>query len=72
MHNSINGASVFSAIIGYRHKHHLHHPKKMGNVDENPIMIMFVDEEEKVQEILPHLKEVINEGLITIKKVEKV
>ena len=71
MHNSILGASVFSAIMGYGHKHHLHHPKKIGNVDENPIMIVFIDEEEKVKKVLPHLKEVINEGLITLKKVER-
>ncbi len=72
MHHFIMGASIFSATVGYGHKHHLHHPKKIGNVDESPIMILFVDEEEKVQQVLPHLKEVINEGLITLKKVERV
>lgn len=72
MHHSILGASVFSAIAGYGHKHHLHHPQKIGNVDERPIMIMFIDEEVKVREVLPHLKEVIFEGMITVKNVERI
>lgn len=72
MHHSIMGASVFSAIIGYGHKHHLHHPQNLGNVDENPIMIMFIDEEEKVEQVLPHLKEVLNQGLIVKTKVEQI
>jgi PII-like signaling protein len=72
MHNSIMGASVFSAIMGYGLKHHLHHPQDLGNVDENPIMIMFIDEEEKVEKVLPHLKEVLNEGLIVKTIVEHI
>jgi len=72
MHHNINGASMFAAVEGYGHKHHLHHPRKIGNVDEGPIMILFIDEEEKINPILPHLKEVVNEGLIVKRNVERV
>ncbi|MGA7721000.1 MAG: DUF190 domain-containing protein [Ignavibacteriaceae bacterium] len=72
MHHSIMGASVFEAKIGYGRKHHLHHPQNLGNVDENPIMIMFIDEEDKVELVLPHLKEVLNQGLIVKTKVEQI
>ena len=58
------GASVFTAILGYGHKHHLHNPRNLGNVDESPIMILFIDEEEKVNKVLPHIKEIIKEGVI--------
>jgi len=72
MHHSIMGASIFSAIIGYGHKHHLHQPRNLGNVDENPIIILFIDEEDKVEQVLPHLKEVLDNGLIVKTKVERI
>lgn len=72
MHHNIMGASLFVAMMGYGHKHHLHHPRKIGGMDEEPIMITFIDEEEKVRAVLPHLKEVVKEGLIVQKKVERV
>jgi uncharacterized protein len=71
MHHGIMGATVFSALMGYGHKHHLHHPRTLGNVDEGPLMILFVDEEARVREVLPHLKEIVKEGLITMKHVER-
>ena len=72
MHHTIMGATVFTGMGGYGHKRHLHYPKKIGAADEVPLMILFVDEEAKVRAVLPHLKEVVKEGLITIKSVERV
>ncbi len=72
MHHEIAGASMFSAMMGYGRKHHLHHPRKIGGMDEEPIMIVFVDEEDKVRAVLPHLKEIVREGLIVQKRVERV
>jgi hypothetical protein len=70
MHHEIMGASIFAAIEGFGHKHHLHSPKKIGNVDEGPLLIMAIDEEEKVMKILPHIKDVIEEGLIVTSRVD--
>ena len=72
MHHGIMGASVFSATMGYGQKHHLHHRRGIGVVDEGPIMILFIDAESKVRNVLPHLKEVVKDGLITAKQVERV
>lgn len=69
MHHQIRGASVFAAMGGYGHKHHLHYPKRIGATDEAPIMIVFIDEEKIIRTVLPHLKEVIQEGLIVLKEV---
>ncbi|MCX6174458.1 MAG: DUF190 domain-containing protein [Ignavibacteriales bacterium] len=70
LHHKINGATIFTAMGGYGTKHHLHFPRKFGGSDEGPLMIMFIDNEEKVKNILPHLKEIIKEGLIIKKNVE--
>ena len=72
MHHQILGASLFEARFGYGHKHHLHKPRSFGAVDEGPIMIIFIDEEEKVNTVLPHLKEVLGDGLMISKKVERI
>ncbi len=71
IHHDIMGASVFAAMGGYGHKRHLHYPRKIGAADEGPLMIMFIDEAEKVVTVLPHLKEVVKEGLIVVKEVTR-
>ncbi len=70
LHHNIRGASVFEAVMGYGKKHHLHRPRKIGGSDEESIMIIFIDEDEKIRAVLPHLKEILQEGLITLKHVE--
>ena len=55
----------------YGVKRHLHYPRKIGASGEGPIMILFIDDEEKIRDVLPHLKEVVAEGLIVVKKVER-
>ncbi len=72
MHHNIAGASVFSAMMGYGRKHHLHSPRKIGGMDEEPVMILFIDEEEKVRAVMPHLKEIVKEALIVQRTVERV
>lgn len=72
MHNNISGASMFGAKAGFGSKHHLHRPGKLGASDERSIMVIFIDEDEKVQAVLPHLKEIVKEGLIVIKKAERI
>ena len=72
IHHHMLGASIFAALGGFGHKRHLNYPKRLGAADEEPLMIIFIDEEEKVREVLPHLKEIVKEGLIVAKKVERI
>ena len=67
--NGIAGATVFRGIAGFgRHRKLRKHsllPKK-----DLPVVIEIIDEPEKVeQKLLPFLKEVVKEGLITLEKV---
>lgn len=72
MHHNIMGATVFEGYEGFGRKHHLHRLKELGTVDESPLMILFIDEKEKVDAVLPHLKEIVNGGLIVISNVIKI
>lgn len=71
IHHHVRGASIFAAMGGYGAKRHLHYPKKIGAADEGPLMILFIDDEEKVNTVLPHLKEIVREGLIITKDVQR-
>ncbi len=71
MRNHIDGASAFITLLGYGRKHHLHRPKNIGAADERSIMILFIDTEEKVAAVIPHLHEAVRGGLITSQKVER-
>jgi len=70
MHHEIRGASIFEAMMGYGARHHLHMPRKLGGGDENPLMILVVDSEQKIRSLIPHLREILSEGLMVVKKVE--
>jgi PII-like signaling protein len=72
MHNGIQGASIVPVFAGFGHKHHLHFPKSLGNVDEVPLILMFIDEDEKVDAVLPHLKQIIKKDLIVKTNVSSI
>ena len=72
MHHEIQGASIIQVFAGFGHKHHLHLPKSLGSVDEVPLILMFIDEEEKVEVVLPHLKQIIKHDLIVKTHVENI
>jgi len=69
LENGIAGATVFKAFAGYgKHKQLRKHslfPKK-----DLPIVVEIIDEPQKVEEkLLPFLKGVVKEGLITTETV---
>lgn len=72
MHHHIHGATTFLGSKGYGAHHHLNEPGQIGASDALPVMILFVDEEARVRQVLPHLKEVVAEGLIIVNSVERI
>lgn len=72
MHHHVRGATAFLGSMGYGAHHHLNEPGHIGASDALPVMIMFVDEESRVQHIFPHLKEVVGDGLIITNIVNRI
>jgi PII-like signaling protein len=67
----IAGATVFRGIEGYgastlvRRPHHL-----LSFSHDAPVMVSVIDTEEQIQKLLPHLDQMLTEGLIASSGVE--
>jgi uncharacterized protein len=66
----IAGATVFRGIEGYGASTLIHRSHLLSFSSDAPIMVSVIDAEEKVQRLLPHLDEMVREGLIAISEVE--
>ena len=66
------GATAIKGFIGFGCKSHLHTSKLLRLSEDLPIIIEIVDREEKIQEFLPHLDKMVEEGLITLEKIHVV
>ena len=63
------GATVLRGVMGYG-KHSVLHTAKILRLSEDlPMVIEIVDSREKVEEFLPHLDEMISDGLVTLEPV---
>ena len=65
----IAGVTVFRGILGYGRSSVLHEQSLLKLSSDLPIVIEVVDCEEKIEGILPELKKVVENGLITLERV---
>ncbi len=72
MHHKISGATMIKGVMGFGSHHHLHEPTRLGASDALPVVIVFVDDESKVSAVLPHLKEIVSEGMIVAHRVDRI
>jgi len=63
------GATVFKGCMGFGAKSHMHTAKILRLSEDMPMVIEIVDSEEKIKAFLPHLDEMITDGLMTIEKI---
>ena len=63
------GATVLKGCMGFGCKSHMHTSKLERLSEDLPMVIEIVDSEEKIMAFLPHLDEMVTEGLITLEKV---
>lgn len=67
----IAGATSFAGHSGFGGHHRLKQPAQQFSFDETPLLIIFIDEEDKVKEILTELRKQYNGGFIVTHPVEK-
>jgi PII-like signaling protein len=63
------GATVLRGPMGFGANSHLHTAKILRLSTDLPMIIEIVDTEEKVNLLLPHLDEMVKEGLVTLEEV---
>jgi PII-like signaling protein len=64
------GATVFRGFMGFGAHSRIHTAKILQLSEDLPICIEIVDSEEKIQAFLPTLDPMLQEGLVTMEKVE--
>ena len=69
---SIAGATVLRGIEGFGAKSRLHTANLLRLSQDLPIVIEVVDNNDKINEILPKIDPLIHDGLITMEKVRVV
>jgi uncharacterized protein len=66
----IAGATVLRGIAGYGASTLIHRKHLLSFSSDAPVMVSVVDSEEKIQQLIPFLDEVVDEGLIATSEVE--
>jgi len=65
-YHGISGASVVRGIAGFGADHHLHSTRIEVLTADLPMKVEFIESQEKVEEVLPKLRELAGTGLIEI------
>ena len=63
------GATVLRGPMGFGASSHLHTAKILRLSMDLPIVIEIVDADERINLLLPHLDEMVTEGLVTLEDV---
>lgn len=66
------GATVLRGIEGFGASNHIHTTRILSLSEDLPIVIVIVDEAERIESFLPALHELIDEGLVIIDSVRVV
>ena len=64
------GATVARGIMGYGAHSAIHEPHLFSLSHDLPVVVEIVDTDERVQQFLPCLDEMVREGMITTSEVE--
>lgn len=64
------GATVLRGPMGFGANSRLHTAKILRLSEDLPIVIEIVDAKEKIDELMPHVDEMVQEGLVTVEPVQ--
>lgn len=70
LHRDIAGVTVLRGVMGYGRHGKVHRQRLFGVSDDQPVVITAVDDETRIRPLLPELKLLVREGLITLHQVE--
>ena len=65
----IAGATVLRGPMGFGAHSRMHTVKVLRLSEDLPVIIEIVDSEEKIKTLLPHIDEMVTEGLVTLERV---
>ncbi len=66
------GATVLRSPMGFGGHSKLHTAKILRLSEDLPLIIEIVDVQEKIDELLPHLDQMLEEGLVTLEPVQMI
>ena len=64
------GATVLRGIEGYGASTHIHTTRILSLTEDLPLVIVIVDDSDRVRAFLPQLDQIVDEGLVMIDEVE--
>jgi PII-like signaling protein len=64
------GATVLRGPMGFGARSRLHTAKILRLSEDLPIVIEIVDSRAKIEELLPHIDAMVQDGLVTLERVE--
>jgi PII-like signaling protein len=70
LHLHIAGATVIRGVMGFGKHERVHRQRLFGVTDDRPILIVAVDEPEKIRQVLPEIRSLAPESLFTLQEVE--
>ena len=64
------GATVLRGSMGFGAKSHLHTAKVLRLSEDLPIVIEIVDSKDRIDGFIPHIDEMVADGLVTLERVQ--
>ena len=68
--NQIYGATVIRGIGGFGSRARFHSDRLLSLVSNLPVIIEFVDYEERIHDLLPEFDNMISKGMVTLENVD--
>jgi uncharacterized protein len=66
----ILGATVLVGVMGYGVHRRIHKRGLLGVSDEKPVIVLAIDQEEKLRDVLPIIVPMVKEGMINLVDTE--
>lgn len=70
LHLEVAGATVLRGVMGYGRHGKVHRQRLFGVSDDRPLAIIAIDEEARLRALIPEIRSLLPEGLITLAPVE--